>query len=281
MGSEISKIQQAELSPLLSAQERSIVIASKAKKISEMGKREVANVVVELVGQSFVIINQPKMSSQDREIMQDFIIHDLFAKFSHLTIEEFKQAFHMGLRGEFKVKPDDVIFMSVSIVYGWMKSFCETVKREAMKKQRQFDMKKEKDEEPTDEQKQAKIKVFLENDVLVCFNYYKAYKAIADTYGAIYQILDNRGFIKISNDRKKEIYQQADKLIRREFTHDREFIKDLNAGKEESIERVKIKARQMALKVYFDDLIEMEIELEDEIKEYYESQSNPSPDTSL
>lgn len=260
----ISEQLSGKICPTLTTQEASIVLASRGAKIKDIKKKEIANVITDLVGASFVVLNQQKMLPEDRLILEQQVVGDITRDFQNLSLEDIKEAFHLGVRGQFKSKPEDVVFISVATIYSWLRSYKEGMRREAMKKQIEFLNKKEKEtKELTDQEKEEKAKEFLKY-CIQAFEEYKTSKSIYDPVNAIYYALEGAGVIRFTKERKDKIYAQAIEHLK--ITEDKSFRVLLERGAKEAKTRAKVLAAQMALKIFFDELIEMEMELKDLIE---------------
>jgi hypothetical protein len=259
------------LAPSLTAQETQIVIASKGKQIKDIGKLEVANKVMEYFGAALLVLNHSKMDVKDRGIMQQQIVADLYDRFSFFTLKEVENAFYMGSRGLLKSKPEEVVFMSIAQVYQWLYMYRVQVKREAMKKQIEFEAKQE------EQDKEKKISENVRMTLQMIREQYELYlegKEPHDPINVLYDFMDKRGLVKLSDDRKKEIYKQATELYKNtlprstvaDFMHSRKILSEMEQGTSRIKATLKGKAKELALKEVFQDIKESGMTIE----EYFE-----------
>ncbi len=200
---------------------------------------------------------------QERMILESRIRIDLKMHFQILTIEEIKNAFDLGSKGEFRTKPDEVLYLSPEKIYGWFKAYKFGVKREASKKLVEVIQREEKAKEITEEQKEKIVMIGL----LSSFEAFKNTGEVTDYGNVKYDKLDQLGLIRFTVERKKEIYSLAEQHLKASKQDDRDFMKGLKEMRSETQNLIKAEAKQMALTIFFKDLVEMEVELKDLIEE--------------
>src|SRR5688500_10757861 len=127
---QITIIKQQDLSPALTQEESKIVFASKSDKIKSIPKVRLQSTVTGIVTSCIIIMGHGKKKFEDEErfLIEKEIVNDIFSNFSGLTLEEIRLACAMGARGEFKSKPDEVVYFSVATVYRWLKAYITEAK---------------------------------------------------------------------------------------------------------------------------------------------------------
>jgi hypothetical protein len=274
----LTKTAAGELSPSLTSQEARIVLSSRGTKIKDLKKKEVANKVTDLFGASLVVLNHPnKIGKEDRLAMEQVIVNDLYEKFAGYTLKEVENAFWMGSRGQLKAKPEDVVYMSIAQVYQWLISYRIVIKRDALKKQLDFEA---KHEEKVKEGKIKEMEELMRKTIIASWNDFKEGGEIIDPVGHIYDWLDKRGHIKLSKDRKKEIYAEAQEALKDRVKQRNGKIKASSVGEYfenkkiiEALEgqsipsqvqsQIKIVAKHKALTITFKDIIESGLTMEE------------------
>lgn len=264
-----SLIISKDLSPALTNQEQGIILAAREPKIKDMKKAEVANKITDLVGMAFVILNQSKMEKEDRVTLQNQIVKDLYEKFQFFTLKEVENAFYLGTRGELKTKPDEIVFMSIAQIYQWLNNYRTNVKRAAMKKQIDFEA---KSEEIEIEEKKRLAEEFMKGEVVRSFNDYHSSNGIYDPLAVVYDYLDKKGFVKLSNSRKKEIYNQCFEKYKAEheggntiaeYALNKKILSEIEAGSSRIQAIVKLRAKNKALEIIYNDIKEMGLTIEE------------------
>lgn len=88
---------------------------------------------------------------------------------------------------------------------------------------------------------------------------------IKDTYGVLYNLLDRKGFIKLSNDDKIELFEQSKKMIQCENLrnkHERiKYKAFLNGEKNKYHTKAVMKSKEIATKQFIDNAIKNNIKL--------------------
>ena len=265
MGNEL--IKHDDLAPLLSAQERTIVLAARENKIRDVKPIEIANKVTELITAALVALGHTKNEILDRAKLEKAIVNDLQNSFTTLTLKEVENAFYLGSRGHFKNKPDEVIFMSVSIVYNWLVKYQLEIKRAAMKKQYEFETLQQTI--MNENERQNKIKEARDLNIEAVKEGYGQFingHEIYDPLNVVYDFLDSEGLINLSIDRKKEIYKTVKEQYRARHTKaatigdhalNKKILQEMEKGSDKIDSILKMLSKQAALKVVFGDIKEL------------------------
>lgn len=255
----MSNIQKFEGIPPL---EKKIIESTYALKISQATEAEIKPAIRSGVTTALYNLGQ-KMDDGERQILHSKILIDLKLHFQTLTVDEIINALDLGSKGEFRVKPEEVLYLSPERVYSWFKAYKFGVKREANKKIADIVQREEKAKEPTEEEK-GKI---VMDGVYLSFEEFKKTGEVKDYGNVKYDKLDSMGLIPFTIERKKEIYALAEQHLKSSKQDDRDFMKGLKEMRSETQNIVKAEAKQMALTLFFKELIEMEVELKDLIEE--------------
>jgi hypothetical protein len=266
----LTRTGSGELSPSLTNQEAKVVLSARGERIKDLKKKVVANKITELFGAALVVINHSnKIGSEDRIAMEQVIVADLFEKFGNFTLKEVENAFWMGTRGELKNRPEDIVFMSIAQVYQWLNNYRITVKRESMKKQVDFEAKKEYE---SVEEKKKNALLIVRNDLIKAYNDFKQGLPIYDPINVLYDHLDKLGLVMISNVRKKEIYNRCleeftakHKNINsiEDYAASKKILEEIEKGSSMVQAKVKILAKQKAIQIVFNDINELGLTMEE------------------
>jgi hypothetical protein len=263
---ELAKISM-QLAPSLDPQERELILAKNGTLIKKMNPKEVTDAFLVLIGQVHLETGY-QMNAGAVQLTILVLIKDVFDYFGTLTIGECQKAFKLGIMkefGEFTGLNNKTYLQFLKGYLGWNKRL------EANKKQSAFNTQQiDKPIVLTEDEKDAKMKDFA----LTCFETTKKDNICVDPGNGIYHLLDKLGLISFTADRKRQFLGEAMDHIRtglvnkmQQFPMDRNKFKEqltnLSSTDTESI----IMAKKIALKRYFLDLIEMQIELKDVLNE--------------
>jgi hypothetical protein len=260
-------VKHTDLSPQLSPEEKSIVIASRGKKIMELTKLELANIVTDCVDIALIELGHKNLFNDqaDKDILIKSITQDIADHFKGLTAEEIKQVFRLGVRGEFKSKKDEVITLTAVSVFRWIKSYKEFQRKEAFKKQLEFQINEEKKSkvEVTEEfikKQQETTKQIIAED----FAKYVNLNITPYDFGNVqYDYLKKIGLINLSDDQQKNIWEQAKEQLKNSY-HSGSTPKEINNNKRLYSEllndsnnlksKLVIVSKQIALKEFFEEV---------------------------
>jgi hypothetical protein len=268
---ELVKYDSQRLCPALTPTEQSIVLATQAKRISEMNLLDVANLVTDLISKTIIVLGHKSKEQLERSAIEPEIVRDLITDYKNMTIEEVKAAFHLGSRGKFATEDNKVIFISVAMVYSWLKAYRETIRKEAMGKQLRFEQDNPMKKEPTEAEKfDMEVYYALEN---------LSQPQILEVQGnAIYNTLEKLKLIQLTSTRKKEIYAQAELEFRNKHSKGRDLnevqinkkiIALLEAGDSSTQTKIKCLAKFIALMDFLKNVNEMEDNIIEMVKEAY------------
>ena len=202
------------------------------------------------------------------------VIKDIFADFGHLTLEEVRLAYRMGIRKKF----GDFMGMSVITFYGWLKTYTETLMLEAHRTM--LMIRKEETIQISEEKKQELHMNWL-NAHIEDFERRKIGEAVKqyDFGHLFYNYCQKNGIGYLTRLEKRELYEEAKVAVINnhsvqnakdiyEAKDFRKLVSDIESGEidESAEEKIKAQARRLAVPKIFDKLIESGIDLSDVIK---------------
>jgi hypothetical protein len=168
--------------------------------------------------------------------------------------------------------------MSISVkgINGWMKKFTSITKAEVMKKNRILEEKKEKEmEEQNIEEKKRESERIVREDLISSYAIFKDGGEVRDPLNVLYDYLDKNGLVKLSNERKKIIYDQAMNDYKRKHSNpmdigdylaSKKILSEIEQGSSRVQAMVKVLAKQKALRVIFEDMKELDLTMEEYLK---------------
>lgn len=236
-----------------------------SRKILEMTKKEIA-----LECNSFILKAHVDAGftinggNQAMLILSDSIADDLFTYFRTLTINEVGIAIKNGIRGEY----GSYMGINVKTVHQFCKAYKESFDRNEVLRKNTM----QTDDEPTLDE--AEKKRIMDEACIKAFDEYKKTGKLTDFGGAKFKHLKEHKVITLTQERYKEIMDRAILQVKAEaaesiYKSGQDSTASViakaimaNAG---SHEVTKNAARLIALKEYFDFLIENEFEVKDMI----------------
>lgn len=272
----MDELIRIEVNQGLTPTEASIVLASQGERVGQMSDKDLKNLITTALTMALFDLGQ-SMQTQDRQLLESRLKGDLKSYFGKFTGEEVRKAIELGVRGNFKSRPDDIIFISVKGINEWLNKYRDQVKIEVMKKNYQLEVKREKETEEAN--KEEKIKVLDEltkKDLIDCYNHFKEGGGVFDPVGVLYDWMDNRGLIRLSNDRKKQIYQKCWDEYKAglekgnsiaEHFENKKILQEMEKGSSRIQAKVKILSKLVALKITFQDINESGLTIEEYINE--------------
>lgn len=265
MNTEIVKYEENRFTQL----EKSVIEAFKAPLIKNISTYDLIRHIVNVINKAHVdygiTVKGETFEEQKNHIkvMAKEVMNDLKKRYPTLTVKEFEIAVENGIRKEY----GEFFGINVSTINQFIKAYKKSEEREeAIRKLKLLRQEQEKEVIPTAEE----IQRFMNESCLKAFQKYKENGSLIDLGGAKFKHLEALGIINHSLERKKEILAHAKQKC---ISEARQTI--LNSSRESNIrsiafevvkhpdnnEIVKNTAREMALKIFFDELIEMETEL--------------------
>lgn len=199
-------------------------------------------------------------------ILSGSVADDLFTYFKTLTLKEAALAIQNGIRGEY----GDFMGINVKTCHQFFKAYQDSFNRiEAIRKQ-------SLQNEPEDKLTEAEIFEIMNEACRTSFTKYKETKELIDFGGAKFTHLKKLGLINLTPERYTEIFERAkhqvlkessQKLFQDGSTTTAGVIANAVIKQIDTHEVTKNAARLIALREYFDFLIESEFDLSDLINE--------------
>jgi hypothetical protein len=225
---------------------------------------EAKNKIEAAITRALVNLNQKKVFEKetDFKVFITSLVSMLVEKHPFITLDEFSKAVLYGSIGEFK-KEQEMLYLSVANINLWIKAYLEQKKLPLMAK-----ISKQKQEEEHPKMSEGQIRQIMIDGLKRKFNHFKNTGEFDDPGNASYNFLDELGLIPFAIDVKKEIFETAKRNIKNQKEVEKfngggldvhRFIKALEAGDKK--EEIKVEAKKLALRMLFENWIELEIEI--------------------
>jgi hypothetical protein len=273
------------LSQDLTSFEQSVVLAASEPRLKSLEKVEISKKITNVISRANMTLGAnsakpgltPKQIEDERMALEKLIYEDLKLSFPNSTLKEFEIAVYKGSMGEFKKRPDEILFISPEKIHSWMKSYILDIKRDTIAKQRAYEAGLDKAQHLSPEVIKEREKGFLMYCVIPPWKNYKTVGVpVSDPVNAIYDALDKIGLIPFTKERKAEILKEAEDKFKEqarsvsslsEVRDAKKILIKLEKGDKTVKSRIKCLAKQMALEIFLKDLIKDEVDLEQLIKE--------------
>jgi hypothetical protein len=218
------------------------------------GFKRLANIIIKTIWDSG--FNYPE---SEQEALVPALIQEIKDEFGYLSIEEVEIAFKKGCRNYY----GDFFGINIKTVHQWLNTYIETTKVDSMV---QLNLVKKLDSKPKEVTLEHKIywsnvwlksvideyNKFLETDV---YSYY-------DAGNILFNFLERNNLFKLNSNDKNNIFKKAKEEYKKEKSPSKatkyadrvDFARSLERlanDDENEIERVKMKARQMAIHTIF------------------------------
>lgn len=262
-------IKLPDLSPSLSKQESEIVLISREAQIKAHKDIEISKKVSEVISLAIVALNGFKMDTKERSLIEEQVVFLLKNSFPFLTLGEFQKAVYLGSLGNFKNKPNDIVFLSVSNINQWLMKYKMEVKRDVMKKQIDFEAKQN---EVNIEEEKKKSEILNKSTLISEFNNFLEGKPVYDPVNLLYDFMDKREMVHIENDRKIEIFEECKEKYTEhhkksgsiaDHMMNRKILQEIEMGSERITAIIKMLAKQKALLEVFQDIKDSGMQMED------------------
>lgn len=258
-----------ELTPVESA----AVQAAQGVRIKAMDKLDIATCITNSISRAYVTVGAKALKGEERDLMETLIMDNILRSFPNITLAEIEISINKGSLGDFKVKEDEVIFVSALSVHTWIKAYVNQIKKEAIHKQRQIEYREDKKKLLSKEEKLQVMNEFIQEDIIKPWKEFQSSGVynIQDPVSVIWNKLEDLKVIPFSLKKRRRFYKQAEEEIRREraggstleaINENRSFIIRMDQGDSVIQTQVKIRARQKALKKYFEQLRKCNRDLE-------------------
>jgi len=243
----------------LTPRERVVIEVSVLPRIKDLKAVQLDIPIREAITNAYFIKGITNVTSTDITKILVYVVKTLIGSFSTYRVPEICQAIELGARGEL-FSDNDMNTVSPENIFKWIHRYNDKIKREAIDKQRHYEDKLEKEKEES--QHLARIKLF-EDEILA--QYDKLPEVLENVnYGLLasyYRHLDKKGLIKLTLERKKEIFATAEKMKEEDTKEAAETFTGIKI--EYTAKEI---AEANALKVVFKEWKEIEIDLAEELK---------------
>lgn len=251
--------------------EKEIVIAIFQQKISRLNLSEFVIKMDELIISTFA-----KTSFQIDHDIHNATIDELCSELQidngNLTFDEIKIAFKKGYKGEY----GKFYGLSNATYFGWVNAYAWSERRfnatKAIQKAKELKLNKP---ELTEEEKIA----IIQKGAINCFDYFKKTGIVQDAGNVTYTFLDKKGLIPFTKEVKISLMGKAKVLLAEneklklqkpsDLTKIKNTIFDLQKGLEEMKTQNKnaliAESKRLGLAIFFNQLIEMDENLIDQL----------------
>lgn len=219
-----------------------IELALKSKKIAELTFEEVRERVRNILAATFFIAGYKPPEERDGKALTEKLTSDLISDFGGLTMDEVAICFEMGAKESF----GEFMGLNMRTFTKWLKSYkTSDVRYNAVKNSNQPSL-SQSTESGSRESMLAIARRYFES--------YKETKEFGDLGVTVYQFLQKEKIINQSPEFKIKVVADVDKVT------DKRLPKDLRHSK------IINHAQIVCLKKFFDSLIEMEMDLDEFIR---------------
>jgi hypothetical protein len=206
----------------LDSTEKVFVSAALTAPISRMPQDDLFRGILQIVNRSYLELGQMPAGTTNEErdktlkALSNLIIIDIKEFFPRLTLDEFNLSVRRGLRFEY----GKYFGFNVLTVHKFIESYLACEEREnALMKQQRFMQALQEKQEPETLTIEQKWEI-MKSGILRQFETYQSTKVLRDFGNASYDFLDKAGFINLTNDEKKKIYQEAENKLQSEAIAD-------------------------------------------------------------
>jgi hypothetical protein len=195
-----------DISPALTESEKAVVLASATPRIRNIEPLDLAQNLVNYIGEAYVILGHSKKSNEtDIAIMSKLVTDKLQRKYPNYKEAELWHAIRNGAFGEYDT-PDGITYVSAKNIVYWCNCY-QSNKHETLLKQLKY---KEKLSEEEREQNNKKLASQywndLHNKVKIDYENINRGEGLSLNAWVYYKSLDKIGVITIDTDVKKAKY---------------------------------------------------------------------------
>lgn len=206
--------------PTATPAQRSILAALNAPKVIFINDKDLTDLLIACVNKGLILLGHTRQWSdqQDQATFIKELVLLIRERWSFYTAQEVKLVMELGVRGELKSKPDEVVFLNIEQVNRWFKNYRAEKKPEAMKALSPYEPAKEA---PEDFSNQKELDSFL---IRVQEGYAPTELDWIIQSGLHYKWLDSEGLLGLTIDDKKAIYQEEKELVKRNAKYNLEHV---------------------------------------------------------
>lgn len=251
---------------LIGVQDREILLASlTGPKVNMMTDKELDRLVISIIAAGVLKLGHKNQldNDQDLGLFSDGIAALIREKWAHLTETEVRLVFKMGVRGDFRTDPKEVIYLNEPNIAAWFKAYKYQRKAEATLHKQKLMGSLER-QQPAKEMSQEEIEEMnierLETELERLAQPGEAYREF-DLGNVLFFWLESLGVIALTNAEKLEILNKERQMLRAERKSDKldlptklsykQFDQALNANTYASGNRYEEEAKNRARKQAF------------------------------
>jgi len=154
--SESAVSRFSTLAPNLSVAETKMVKAGEACRIRDIDRKELFRLVAQGIQIALFNLGRNPRDKEELRLTVSGICKDLRTHYPSLTADDFSLLMELGSRGEYKTKEDEVVMVTISSVYQWVRLYIRQ-RRDALAKQTRYEERMEKQEaQISEEEKQRR-----------------------------------------------------------------------------------------------------------------------------
>jgi len=219
-------MMQYEILPGATMAQKSILAALNAPKIKDLTDRELDTLLFAFVNKALILLGHSRQlnGDDDQHVLISELALMLREKWHFYTAKELQLVLQMGVRGDLKNKPEDVVFLNIEQVNSWLKKYKEVNRPEAMKHLKPY-------EAPKQQPKYCDMEALLQSfiDLLQAGHPATELAWICQT-ATHYQWMDTAGIFGLSLEDKKRIYAEEKALVERNAKYKLEHVNAVTKG---------------------------------------------------
>ena len=229
-------------------------------KIKDLDENNLKSKMIQLIGQTYLNCGFKLDETQLIQTIDEFC-DDLKKYHSQLSFEEIELAFKNG----YKKIYGDFFGLSNATYFGWVSAY--TFAESRLKVKKTILEAKENENKPSKILSKEEIYKIMKVSIVKSFEDFKRGATIFDAGNVKYNYLVDLGLIDFTKERKNDIMKMAEHRLRQEAIE----MKQKNETIEKALSKIMpqtiiSESKKQALIEYYKELVEMEIEIEDEIK---------------
>lgn len=118
----------------LSSEKQAILEAYLAPKINTVSDSELDDFTLRQINQALILLGHSRQLNDANEqgMMSDAISEIIRGKYHFLTMQEVGLIFKMGVQGDFKNSPEEVVMINVEKVHSWIKAYLNAKRGEVI-----------------------------------------------------------------------------------------------------------------------------------------------------
>lgn len=199
----------------LTKEQRSILAAYTAPAIHTLTDRELLPQISGMIGRALIELGHKNSLKDDPDfkIMQDAIFSDIRERYEFFSLQDLELVFKFGTRGDFKSKPDDVVFLNREQVNRWLKCYHGTKRAEVVTSLKPVEPKRER---PADYNPETDFESLLQK--------VKSGQGVSDTEWICqtaqhYDRLNKAESFNLTTEQRKAIFQEERERLITEGKH--------------------------------------------------------------